>query len=87
MAEDFLKLTKEVNQDLNQGTPSLEFSLIHTFLKEQLCLATICSKRIQVCNKCIMKPEHEQLNVVMCPPVNKWLLVKFLIQTTLLDVM
>ena len=39
MAEDFLKLMKEVNQDLNQGIPFLEFSRIHTFLKEQLCLS------------------------------------------------
>ena len=54
-------------------------------------MAIICSKRIKVCvlrwNKCIMKPEYEQLNVFMCPPVNKWLLVKFLTQMMLVDVL
>ena len=34
-----------------------------------------------------MKPEYEQLNVFMCPPVNKWLLVKFLTQMMLVDVL
>lgn len=51
----------------------------HFFLKRnwvwaEIFSATICTKRIKVsgmgCNKCIMKLEYQQLNILICLPMN-----------------